>query len=202
VVAGGAAGAAGAAVGHSSGVAEGAAGIAALPLPPTARAKPGFDHLVVVMGENRSFDNLLGWLYDADTLPDGASFDGLAFGDYANAGPDGERVPAHVYSGATDAIMSRPDPDPGEEYPHVNTQLFGTIDPAANATAAIADMAPPYNAPPPGTAPTMDGFVIDYANHVEHHLRAPGDRDVDQIMGSFSPEMLPVLSTLAKGFAV
>jgi phospholipase C len=202
VVAGGAAGAAGAAAGHSAGVTEGAAGIAALPPPPTPRAKPGFDHLVVVMGENRSFDNVLGWLYDADTLPDGASFDGLAFGDYANTAPDGETVPAHVYAGATDAIMSRPDPDPGEEYPHVNTQLFGTIDPAGNATAAIDEMAAPFNAPPAGTAPSMDGFVTDYANHVEHHLRAPGDRDIHQIMGSFSPEMVPVLSTLARGFAV
>lgn len=202
VVAGGAAGAAGAAAGHSSGVAEGAAGVAALPPPPTPRPKPGFDHLVVVMGENRSFDNVLGWLYDADTLPDGAAFDGLAFGDYANPAPGGERVPAHVYAGATDAIMSRPDPDPGEEYPHVNTQLFGTIDPAGNATAAIDDMVAPFNAPPAGTSPTMDGFVTDYANHVEHHLRAPGDRDIRQIMGSFSPEMLPVLSTLARGFAV
>src|SRR4051794_25519568 len=28
----------------------------------TPREVPGFDHVVVLMGENRSFDNLLGWL--------------------------------------------------------------------------------------------------------------------------------------------
>ncbi|MGR2751532.1 alkaline phosphatase family protein [Agromyces arachidis] len=202
VVAGGAAGTVGATAGHSAGVAEGAAGIAALPPPPPARSKPGFDHLVVVMGENRSFDNLLGWLYDDDTLPQGASFDGLAFGRYSNTGPDGEVVAAHVYSGPTDEIMSRPHPDPGEEYPHVNTQLFGTTLPPSNATAAIDDMTAPYNAPDAGTAPSMSGFVTDYAHHVEHDVHEAGHRDLTQIMGAFSPEMLPVLSTLARGFAV
>ena len=38
-----------------------------------------------------------------------------------------------IYSGSTDAIMQQPQPDPGETYPHVNTQLFGVIDPASNA---------------------------------------------------------------------
>ncbi|MBM7505010.1 alkaline phosphatase family protein [Agromyces aurantiacus] len=202
VVAGGGAAAVGAAAGHSTGLSEGAAGFAALPAPPTPRSKPGFDHLVVVMGENRSFDNLLGWLYDADTVPDGTTFDGLAFGDYANTAPDGEVVAAHVYAGATDLIMSRPHPDPGEEYPHVNTQLFGTIRPASNATAAIDDMTAPYNAPDAGAAASMSGFLTDYAHHVEHDVDVAGHRDLRQIMGSFSPEMLPVLSTLAKGFAV
>lgn len=202
VVAGGAAAAAGGAAGHSAGVREGAAGLAALPAPPTPRAQPGFDHLVVMMGENRSFDNLLGWLYDPDTLPDGASFDGLAFGEHANTAPDGEVIRAHVYVGATDTIMSRPHPDPGEEYPHVNTQLFGTIRPESNATAALDDMTEPYNAPDAGATPGMGGFVTDYANHVEHHVHDPDHRDIHQIMGSFSPEMLPVLSTLARGFAV
>ena len=35
------------------------------------RHAPGFDHIVVVMGENRSFDNLLGYLYDETNLPEG-----------------------------------------------------------------------------------------------------------------------------------
>ena len=30
--------------------------------------------------------------------------------------------------------MNTPDPDPGEEWQHVNTQLFGAIDPPATAT--------------------------------------------------------------------
>ena len=39
------------------------------------REVPGFDHVVVLMGENRSFDNLLGWLYTPETLPPGETFD-------------------------------------------------------------------------------------------------------------------------------
>ncbi|MFD4420199.1 alkaline phosphatase family protein [Agromyces sp. NPDC058484] len=201
VVGGGIGAAVGAAVGHSAGVAEGADDFVALP----PRAKAGFDHLVVVMAENRSFDNLLGWLYAPDDLPNGAQFDGLAFGDYANAAPDGTLIPAHVYDeGTTDEIMGRPNPDPGEEYPHVNTQLFGTVDPPTNAELFVEHMQAPYNAPPPNTEATMSGFVTDYIVNFERLKKgtAPTPEEYRQIMGSFSPEMLPVLSTLAKNFAV
>jgi len=93
LVVGGAVGAAaGASVGHAMGYREGAQDYGAL----SARSVPGFDHVVVLMGENRSFDNLLGWLYTPENLPSGQTFDGLAFGDYANVAPSGERIAAHV----------------------------------------------------------------------------------------------------------
>ncbi|WP_127793655.1 alkaline phosphatase family protein [Agromyces sp. LHK192] len=200
VVGGGVGAAAGAAIGYSQGFAEGADDFAAL----TPRQEAGFDHVVVVMGENRSFDNILGYLYTPDTVPSGQSFEGLAFGDYSNAAPDGTVFAAHIYDGPTDEIMGRPDPDPGEEYPHVNTQLFNLVDPGGNATSGVGDMAHPYNAPSKGETPTMDGFVSDYINNSERLRKGtePGLDEVEQIMGSFSPEMLPVLSTLAKNFAV
>lgn len=200
VVGGGVGAAAGAAIGHSLGFAEGAEDFAAL----TPRDRAGFDHLVVVMGENRSFDNLLGWLYTAENLPDGQSFDGLAFGEYSNTAPDGTVVAAHVYDGPTDEIMGRPNPDPGEEYPHVNTQLFGTIRPPGNADLLVEGMQAPYNAPGLGDAPTMHGFLTDYAINYRrlNQGKEPTADEARQIMGSFSPEMLPVLSTLAKNFAV
>src|SRR5215207_1634115 len=200
-VVGGAAGAAaGAAIGHSLGFTEGAEDFTSL----TPREKAGFDHLVVVMGENRSFDNLLGWLYTSEDLPDGQSFDGLAFGEYSNPAPDGSVIAAHVYDGATDEIMGRPNPDPGEEYPHVNTQLFGTIRPPTNADLFAESMEAPYNAPGLGESPTMQGFITDYAVNYQRLKKdaAPTTDEARQIMGSFSPEMLPVLSTLAKNFAV
>ncbi len=200
LIAGGAAGAAiGASVGHNAGLAE-----AAEKLPPGARSAPGFDHVVVLMGENRSFDNLLGWLYTRETIPPGQTFDGLAFGDYANPDRQGNSIAAHMYSGPTDTVMGLPNPDPGEEYPHVNTQLFGTVDPPTNATLWVDHMAAPYNAPAHGTKPTMDGFVKDYYINVERlrQGQTPEDDEVAQIMGAFSPEQLPVLSTLAREFAV
>ncbi|AYF97914.1 alkaline phosphatase family protein [Protaetiibacter intestinalis] len=175
----------GGAIGHDLGARE------ALPTP-DAETAPGFAHLVVIMDENRSFDNLLGYLYDAGTLPAGQSFEGLAFGDHANTAPDGTRIPAHPYTGTTDEIMGSPNPDPGEPYPHVNTQLFGTV-------------RPPYNIPDDDSRPTMDGFVTDYAinwTEVKGASRAPTNAELGQVMGSFTPEMLPVLSTLAREFAV
>lgn len=200
VVGGGAGAAIGGAIGHSLGFAEGTGNLT--PLSP--RVEAGFDHLIVVMGENRSFDNLLGWLYSSDDLTDGRRFDGLAFGDYGNTAPDGTHVAAHVYEGATDEIMGRPDPDPGEEFPHVNTQLFGTIDPVTNAELFVEHMEAPYNAPTAGSTPTMSGFLADY--HVNYaRLKKgvqPDPAEARQIMGSFSTEMLPVLSTLAREFAV
>ncbi|MFI8594211.1 alkaline phosphatase family protein [Microbacterium sp. NPDC078428] len=190
-------GAVGAAIAGS--VAEGSPGAA-----PDVRDEPGLAHVVVLMGENRSFDNMFGWLYTPDTLPAGRSFEGLAFGDYSNPAPDGTPVPAHVYSGATDTIMGLPNPDPGEEYPHVNTQLFGIVDPAENSRLWVEEMSHPYNSPSVGATPTMDGFLRDYRINYERLNRgtAPTDDQANQIMGGFSPDMLPVLSTLAREFAV
>lgn len=168
------------------------------------RRAPGFDHVVVVMGENRSFDNLLGYLYSNENLPDGQSFDGLAFGEYYNVAADGTRVDAHVYEGATDKIMAHPDPDPGEEYPHVNTQIFNTVEPAGNAKLFVESMQSPYNTPQNGEQATMSGFLNDYIINFER-LKKGAPPTVDEakhIMGSFSPEMLPTLSTLAREFAV
>lgn len=200
VVGGGAGAAIGAAVGHRAGLDEGLDDVAPL----TPRQQAGFDHLVVLMGENRSFDNLLGFLYTPDDLPDGEAFEGLAFGDHRNTSPDGTEVAAHVYDGPTDEIMGRPNPDPGEEFPHVNTQLFGTVDPATNAELFVEHMEAPYNAPPKGAEATMSGFVRDYwINFMRLRKGVPPTADeARQIMGSFSPQMLPVLSTLAKNFAV
>jgi phospholipase C len=177
---------------------------AASELPPLLPVpdKPGFDHLVVLMFENRSFDNILGFLYPPGHVPGGQTYDGAANGDYANDGPTG-RIPVHLYTGETDFIMRSPTPDPGEEYPHVNTQLFGTIDPPGNAAVGFKQMAPPFNAPPAGATPDMGGFVKDYINtFTETQGREPTPDEYDVIMGCFSPEMLPVTSTIARNFAV
>ncbi|WP_394768951.1 alkaline phosphatase family protein [Lacisediminihabitans sp.] len=166
----------------------------------------GFDHLVVLMFENRSFDNLLGYLYSSQgfPLPAGQVFDGLEGTPKTNTAPDGTVVSAHPYSGPTDAVMSSPNPNAGEEYPHINTQLFGVVDPPENATAKVGSMRAPFNAPPTGARPTMSGFVEDYINayRVHHQGVEPTPEQYGVIMGSFTPSMLPVFSTLAKDFAV
>jgi phospholipase C len=172
-----------------------------VPLP--ARPEPGFDHVVVIMFENRSFDNLLGRLYrDADLEP-GQRFAGLASGAHTNTAPDGTVVEAHVYAGGTDHVMGQPNPDPGEFYPHVNTQLFDVIDPPANADLARNGISAPFNTPRDDSTPTMGGFVRDYiVNFRAERGREPTPEEYRVAMGGFSPEMLPVFSTLAREFAV
>ncbi|MFJ6651214.1 alkaline phosphatase family protein [Microbacterium sp. NPDC091313] len=170
-------------------------------VPPRA-AGPGFDHLVVVMFENRSFDNLLGWLYADEQPPRGQSFEGLR-DDLTNTASDGTVVAAHRYSGPTDEVMSSPRPDPGEEYPHVNTQLFGSVDPEANRHRKVKDMRAPFNAPPAGATADMSGFVQDYIDSVvADRKHDPTAEEYSVIMGAFDPSMLPVTSALARNFAV
>ena len=196
--------AAGLAIGASAGAAVTAAATAHppefAPLPP--RRVPGFDHVVVVMFENRSFDNILGRLYSADEKSE-AEFDGLDQGSYSNKGPDGKDIPAYVYDGATDSVMQQPQPDPGETYPHVNTQLFDIIAPATNAHIERYGQRHPYNAPSPGQRPTNSGFVSDYiVNFRLTKKREPKPEEYRVAMGGFAPDMLPVMSTLAREFAV
>jgi len=169
------------------------------PLEP--RSEPGFDHVVVLMYENRSFDNVLGFLYGADEQPE---FDGLNQGSYSNVGPGGETIEAHTYVGDTDTVMRHPQPDPGETYPHVNTQIFGIVDPETNARLYENELREPYNAPVKDSRPTMEGFVKDYVINYEELKKGtkPSYDEYRIAMGSFSPEMLPVFSAIARGFAV
>ena len=142
------------------------------------------DHFVVCMFENRSFDNLLGYLYDPNHLPNEnippnnpPTFDGLAFAPYENSDPQvngGNPVPAQngtsSWGGHSPNVV--PNPDPGEAYAEVDEQM-----------ATIAN-------------PTMSGFLSNYVKKVS----VPDD--ARQIMQSFSPNQVPVLSALARAFAV
>jgi phospholipase C len=172
-----------------------------LPVP----SKPGFDHLIVMMFENRSFDNILGFLYADEKPPRAQHYEGLDVRRDMNRDPlTGQDIPVHVYNGTTDFVMSQPNPDPGEEYPFVNQQLFGTVDPPANAGKFFWQMEPPFNAPPAGAKADMSGFLADYIDHLRTERRGvtPDIDEYRHIMGAFDPTMLPVFSTLAREFAV
>jgi phospholipase C len=129
---------------------------------PTPERSHALDHVVVVMLENRSFDNLLGRLYQPGEV---RSFEGVIGKDLSNPIPewaeDGASRGRVAYG--VSPTLDTPNPDPGEEYRHVNTQLFGVIDPPTNRGVLSEQMAAPYNAPPDSTrTPTMEGFVADY----------------------------------------
>lgn len=147
------------------------------------------DHIVVLMLENRSFDHMLGLLYsDAGNVsPSGQAFEGLT-GHESNPGADGSVVSVFPITLETPNAYFMPGADPGEGYSATNSQLFGTT-----------------TAPNPPVA-TNQGFVQDFSYTLgweakEHWSILPGTSASD-IMGVFPPNMLPVLSGLAKGFAV
>lgn len=143
---------------------------------------PGIDHIVVLMLENRSFDNLFGGLY-----PAGPGFHGLT-GTESNI----NTVPPGVGTwpvwqappGSTTGAI--PNPDPGEEFADMNTQLFGTPNPSRCPSA------------------TMSGFAANYARQPgTRHLFDPSTPPVPRnIMQYFSAQTVPISYALARRYAV
>ncbi len=159
------------------------------------------DHMVVVLFENRSLDNVLGHLYGPD---DDKTFEGVLGKELSNPIPDwaehGAEKKVVPYTVGTD--MDAPNPDSGEEWYHTNTQLFGGLD--EHNRFKIADqVAEPWNAPPPGATPTMDGFVTDYISTFTGEMgRQPTYDEYAKIMTGYTPEQLPVLNGIAREFGV
>ena len=154
-------------------------------------------HVVVLMLENRSFDNILGWLYDPDNappfnqVPNGQSFDGLSGKTLTNP------VPASHGGGTAspgkETVMYYPNPDPGEPYDDVYAQLFN-------------ENPPPSSIPNRTDVPGMQGFVNNYAANVDaYNAENPVDpilTDPRIIMNGYTPATLPVLNGLAQAYAV
>jgi phospholipase C len=148
------------------------------------------EHIVVLMLENRSFDHMLGFLYtdQQNQSPAGQAFDGLT-GNESNPAANGEAVKVYAIQASDSNAYFQPGADPGEGYSATNSQLFGTID-----------------APSPPVA-TNQGFVSDYAYTLGWESRKPSwsvlpGTVASDIMGMYTPSMLPVLSALARGYAV
>lgn len=166
-----------------------------------------FDHVVVVMFENRSFDNLLGGLYGAPGSPD-PRFDGVfttgSPGYVSNPSPFGSGL---VYASATNQGVA-PSVDPGECYADINAQLWGAFNPPSNVNLAACppgagNMTAPWNVPAAGGPTDMSGFALDYRSAWNTNAKAdPSPEDVAEIMQYFSAETLPVTNALAKGFGV
>ena len=159
--------------------------------PPDAGAGLGaIEHVVVLMLENRSFDHMLGYLYagSGNVSPAGQPFEGLAG---TESSPDASGNPVSVYpiTPATPSAYFMPGADPGEGYKATNDQLWGSD-----------------TAPASGTAPTMQGFVTDFASTIGWETTDKWSivtgTTADWIMGCFTPQTLPVLSALARGYAV
>lgn len=176
------------------------------------RRLSSFDHVVVLMLENRSFDNLLGYMYPDNVpynAPAGKEFNGVSGKPLYNPVPQeyithdsGTQV--HVTEVGTvvrqDGLGQKfnyfqPYPDPGEEYSHVNTQLFNYIRGKSN---------PPYNLPEGSPKPSMQGFIKDYIENLRDNElgETPSYAQFKMIMRCYTTEALPVVTTLAREFGV
>jgi len=150
----------------------------------------GINHIVVLALENRSFDQMLGFLYtdQGNRSPTGQPYEGLT-GNESN--PDLNGKPVKVFRVTPDMPNAyfMPGCDPGEDYVQVNQQLFGSVDP-----------------PSPPIA-TNQGFLINFSHNLPIRKANPRFGALpgtvpNNIMGMFAPQTLPVLSALARGYAV
>jgi phospholipase C len=163
-------------------------------MPPLSRIR----HLVVLMLENRSFDNMLGLAYDRTHPPrnlvpaDGPTYFGLDFGPNGTTPGSGYWNPSNAaffddpsvnpleapISPAAPNDFKSPSPDPGEHFDRITAQIFGhgenRVTPANNE---------------------MLGFLLDYAG-------SAGSAVAAGIMRYYTPQHVPVMTALAQQFAV
>lgn len=150
------------------------------------------DHVVVLMLENRSFDNLLGWLYESQKNvppknvpppPAGQkpSYEGLEAQKYWNTNPASahDTAPAsdRFYAAKVTSGYTTPKPNPREVCPSFVEQMFGTDSPTGTQD------------------PDMSGFVQSYAG-------ISGPAGAGAVMEAYTPSQVPTISALATEFAV
>ena len=153
------------------------------------------EYVVVLIMENRSFDSLLGWLYDDKRAPS-KHIPSLKPGERPYEGRHGHHPQEYENVDATGSIkvmpthgangLGVPNIAPGEKFFEVNTQLFEKEHPG------------------PQDRPTMKGYVRDFTNVLREH-GLPSDkvqRFADQVMQCYLPVQLPVLNGLAEHYAV
>jgi phospholipase C len=148
------------------------------------------NHIVVLMLENRSFDHMLGFLYhDRNNVSAaGQPFEGLT-GTEFNLDATGKRVKVFKIEPTTKQAYFMPGADPGEGYAATNEQLFGSTTAPTRVVATNA------------------GFVTNYASTLAWESKDPTysvlpGTAASRIMGVYTPATLPVLSGLARGYAV
>jgi phospholipase C len=146
------------------------------------------EHIVELMLENRSFDQMLGFLYENKRTPDGHPFEGLA-GEEWNPDDLGRPISVRRLQATDPHLYLMPGADPGEGFQNTSYQLFSTDDPQ------------------PGAVPDNKGFVLNFKSAIasdlaKHYKDTLPGTEASQIMNVYTPELLPILSGLAKGYAV
>ena len=143
------------------------------------------EHVVVVMLENRSFDNVLGWIQSG--FP----------GSYANPNPNSsgnirlQNMPSQTIGKSSTSYPGTMIPmiDPGEKFGDMAQQFLGWTKVPTNM---------PYDGYTPAFA-NMLGFTYNYNMQVGS---ANEDTNAGDVMNYLSAEQLPVTAFLAQQYAV
>jgi phospholipase C len=140
--------------------------------------QPQFDHIIVLMLENRSFDHLFGYLGIGEGLQGAGAVQYLKPGDKKS----------QAFSSKEGGDYTAIGQGPSHSLKETNMQLFGVTKPSPQVSAA---------------KPPMNGFVASFHTALQYDLkRQPTNNELQQVMNVFDPAQLPVLSTLAKNFVL
>lgn len=155
-------------------------------------------HVVILMLENRSFDNVLGWLYDQNDpslnfipLETDQEFLGLSENSlekYTNTLKNHKNELVYtckpikgVPSVANSPYLNSPKFNPHEYFPHVINQIYGFDG---------------------SLEPSMTGFLQDYATQWNEDDWIYQKEVICSIMETYTEKELPVLHALAKQYAI
>jgi len=175
------------------------------------------ENIVVLMLENRGFDHLFGWLYDKDEQSklnvisrrdDRREFVGLSslneneLSDLENTNPFEQYQTVPIIKGTNSPKV--PGQNPGEHFVHIMAQMWGktnlTIDWSdkhnrESEISAIKAIRGKSSAP-------MNGYLLDYYDVIKSNGIKPEEQQVNEILETYEPSQLPVLSGLARYYAV
>src|ERR1041384_104721 len=150
------------------------------------------DHVVLLMLENRSLDNVLGWLYSYGDKP--SQFIGTDQTQHYHGLEEVTGITKGTVGGTGTSVPPQPlrvpGFDPNEQYEHTNQQLFGSPAKPTNTNPAY------------GTPAAMAGFAYDFTTSSHWN---PGNEDPaqhHQILEAYTPDQLPILNGLAQSYAV
>lgn len=172
------------------------------------------DHIIVVVLENRGFDHFMGWLYeggdkDINHVPALArapktqanlhDFEGLdALRTECGSDKTGKcRVSPNKGARASNI----PTVNPHEDFIHIFEQMYnmGHTDMGDKAKReALVKANGKYK------TPSMDGWEKNYVSALAEHggISKPSKQQISEILDTYVPEQLPVLSGLARHYAI
>ena len=196
-------------------------------------ALPGIKHVVLLMLENRSFDNVLGWLYENERpnhhspalKPGEPEYHGLSGKSLTNKvrWRNGVEETVPITKADKSKGLTLPLGLPGEEWMHVNRQVFGReFSPGKPPTqadtadmsgfledfhaccTAFSDMVKKLGQTPEDLRVRMKKHLgIDVGNFRLLEFNEGAEREYTlRMMQTYTPEQLSVLNGLARNFAV